>query len=470
MTVDGLALGDLPLAMRAWSGPRRRALGLCLAAPALCGLLAALITPPARALPAYADQTGQPCAACHVGGFGPQLTPFGREFKLGGYTLRTRDSIPLAAMVQSSFTHTARDQSPPPANFAGNDNVALDQASLFVAGGLGSHIGGFSQFTWDGVAHQFHWDNLDLRLVNSGRLLGADATYGLSFNNSPTVQDPWNTTPAWGFPYTASALPQVPAAAPLIDGALAQNVVGLTAYAWFNHHLYVEGGGYSSPAAGTLSWLGVDPTSPGAIHGLAPYARLAYQTDFAGGTVETGAFLLKAQIYPGRDSSSGFSDHYADVGLDASWQKALSKGDTVALNLRYAHEASNLEASCALGLFGNASTPDCARTTLDEVRGDISYYWHGKVGLTLNPFLITGSSNANLFAPTNRPDSNGIITQVDYTPWGAGNSPLGPLFNVRMGVQYTAYGRFNGAVRNYDGNGANASDNNTLRFFTWLAF
>jgi hypothetical protein len=30
-------------------------------------------------------QTGQPCSARHVGAFGPQLTPFGRAFKIGDY-------------------------------------------------------------------------------------------------------------------------------------------------------------------------------------------------------------------------------------------------------------------------------------------------------------------------------------------------------------------------------------------------
>jgi len=37
-------------------------------------------------------------------------------------------------------------------------------------------------------------------------------------------------------------------------------------------------------------------------------------------------------------------------------------------------------------------------------------------------------------------------------------------------VQYTAYGRFNGASKNYDGFGRNASDNNTLFIYTWLAY
>ena len=39
---------------------------------------------PARALPSFARQTGQPCGTCHTSF--PGLTPFGRRFKLLGYT------------------------------------------------------------------------------------------------------------------------------------------------------------------------------------------------------------------------------------------------------------------------------------------------------------------------------------------------------------------------------------------------
>jgi hypothetical protein len=53
--------------------------------------------------------------------------------------------------------------------------------------------------------------------------------------------------------------------------------------------------------------------------------------------------------------------------------------------------------------------------------------------------------------------------QLDYTLWPDSSSPLGPRFNARVGVQYTAYGRF-------DGRHSNASDNNALRLFTWIAF
>jgi hypothetical protein len=37
-------------------------------------------------------------------------------------------------------------------------------------------------------------------------------------------------------------------------------------------------------------------------------------------------------------------------------------------------------------------------------------------------------------------------------------------------LQYTNYTKFNGASSNYDGNGRNAKDNNTLFLNAWFAF
>ncbi len=443
-------------------------MALRLAAPAALCLGAIALTRPAAAIPSFADQTGMPCQACHVGGFGPQLTTFGREFKINGYTLRTKPfNVPLAAMVQGSFNHTRADQVPPPQYLAPNDNAVVDQASVFLGGGIGQHLGGMAQVTYDGVQHQWHWDNTDLRVVNQGHLFGKDATIGFDVNNNPTVQDPWNTTPAWGFPYTNVATAPLPGAAPIIDGALAQEVLGVSAYAWIDHHLYLEAGGYTTPAQGTLNWLGVDPIGLGDISGVAPYGRIGYQRDIGGGTAHIGALALWAAINPGRDRSTGLTDHYSDVGIDASYIRPTAGGDTLTIQARFTHESQNLEASCTLG----AVPVGCARTSLGELRGDIAYYWRGKLGLTLGAFTITGPANTFLYGgPLARPDSNGGTAQIDYTPWGAGHSPLGPLFNVRFGAQYIAYGQFNGSRINFDGNGANAADNNTFRLFTWIAF
>ena len=69
------------------------------------------------------------------------------------------------------------------------------------------------------------------------------------------------------------------------------------------------------------------------------------------------------------------------------------------------------------------------------------------------------------------PVASGQTTTPQYgTPFGGEGSPLGPRFNLRVGVQYTIYASFDGARRNYDGAGANASDHNTLRIFTWFAY
>ena len=54
---------------------------------ALCAAMFAalvLVSEPAQALPSFARQTGQPCGTCHTDY--PGLTPFGRLFKLNGYT------------------------------------------------------------------------------------------------------------------------------------------------------------------------------------------------------------------------------------------------------------------------------------------------------------------------------------------------------------------------------------------------
>lgn len=431
---------------------------------------------PAAAVPAFAEQTGRNCAACHVGGFGPQLTQFGREFKLGGYTLRMQKSIPLSAMAVASFVHTKRAQDEPPTEDAKrNNNLSFDEGSVFLAGGVGSHFGGFAQVTYSGADEAWAWDNLDLRAVNTGKIGGKDLVYGLSFNNNPTIQDAWNTLPGWGYPYTDSDYAPGPDAAPLISGGLGQATMGLTAYGWLDSKFYLEGGGYGTPARGTLDFLGVDPDDPGKIHGVAPYGRAAFQTGLGGGTFEVGAFALKASLFPGRDRSTGRSDHYTDLGLDASWIKPL-KSDTLTFNARYTHEKQSLDATCLLGMadgsIDEGPLSGCSNNKLNEVRADVSYYWHNVIGVTVSPFSISGSSNPSIYADsrTFKPDSSGVLFQIDGTPFGTKKSPLGPRFNMRVGAQYTLFGKFNGAHSNFDNSGRNASDNNTLRIFTWVAF
>ena len=420
----------------------------------------------ARAVPSFATQTGMPCASCHVGGFGPQLTPFGREFKMHGYTTRAGGfTMPISAMVVASYVRTQKDQDGPPApHYSANDNFTIDQVSSFLAGGYG-HLGAFIQTTYDGVARAFHWDNLDVRATTTLKVAGKDAVVGLSLNNAPTVQDAFNTLPAWGYPYTTSGLAPSPGAAPLI-GSLAQSTLGVTAYTWINSELYIEGGGYTSPGASFLTHAGVDPADPGNIDGIAPYVRIAFDKNWGQHNLELGAFAMRANIFPGHDESTGLTDRYTDVGVDASFQRFSAKNDVITVNGRYTHEDQRLDASQALGLAASNSQH------LQDLRVDASYYWRDKIGVTVGAFDTWGPPDQLLYAGNRlfKPASSGLLFQIDGTPFGAGNSPLGKRFNMRVGLQYTDYLSFDGSGRNYDGLGRNAADNNTLRVFTWIAY
>ena len=181
------------------------------------------VVPRAYAVPAFAQQTGQPCTACHIGSFGPQLTPFGRAFKIGGYTQTGGEGlaskISLSAMLLRSFTNTGSGQPGGAApHFGDNNNVAMDQISIFLAGRVTDYAGGFVQGTYSGVDRAFLLDNTDLRLTTPLSLDDTELRIGASLNNGPTVQDAFNSTPVWMFPFASSALAPTPTAQTLLGG------------------------------------------------------------------------------------------------------------------------------------------------------------------------------------------------------------------------------------------------------------
>src|SRR5207245_9068601 len=96
----------------------------------------------------------------------------------------------------------------------------------------------------------------------------------LSMNNTPPVQNVSNTTPAWGFPYGSSAVAPTPGAATFVDGTLAQQAAGLTAYTMWNDRVYAEFGAYRSAPLGIQRPL--DSTATGVMSGATPYWRLAF--------------------------------------------------------------------------------------------------------------------------------------------------------------------------------------------------
>src|SRR5271167_1629851 len=198
---------------------------------------------PAVALPLYARQTGQPCATCHTAFL--ELTPFGRRFKLGGYTLGGGDwnGPPFVVMLQPTFTNTQGAQPGGAApGFGVNNDFVMQQMSLFTGGAFTENSGAFIQGTWDGVTHNFSWDNTDIRFAKSINLNGHTLLWGVTTNNNPTVQDVWNTIPAWSFPYISSQLAPMPTAKTFVEQVYAQQVVGLSSYAFLDDLFYLEFG------------------------------------------------------------------------------------------------------------------------------------------------------------------------------------------------------------------------------------
>jgi hypothetical protein len=94
--------------------------------------------------------------------------------------------------------------------------------------------------------------------------------------------------------------------------------------------------------------------------------------------------------------------------------------------------------------------------TLPESRADIGCAWH------CHP-VEHSCTCVTQFC------SRGYVGLLEYVPFGKLGSFAAPWLNLRVGVQYTAYQRFNGGGANYDGFGRSASDNNTLFGFFWFA-
>ncbi|WP_417914220.1 cytochrome C [Candidatus Electronema sp. JM] len=441
-----------------------------------------LLSSRADAVPSFARQTGVSCAACHVTAFGPALTSFGRDFKMKGYTMSNgapQKLPPVSAMVLGSFSHTKADQDGGAApSFNDNDNVALDEVSLFYAGRITDKIGMFGQVTYDGVEHQgmndglehfgMSWDNVDVRFADTATIGKTDLVYGLSLNNSPTVQDLWNSTPIWGFPYVSSALSPTPAAAPILEGSFADQVVGLSAYAMFNNLLYAEAGAYKMLSTKWQRNFGVSSDAVAGespINGLAPYGRVMLQHDFGSHYASVGMIGMSAETEPGGDSSAG-TDRYTDIGWDATYQFNNNSANIFTANLSFIHEKQELDASHALGDASSSSN------SLDTFRANAGWVYQQTYALSGGPFIISGDSDSLVYADsrTGSPDSQGYIIQAEYIPFGKDASFSSSWKNLRLGLQYTYYSKFDGSSDNYDGSGRSAEDNNTLYAFAWLSF
>lgn len=393
-----------------------------------CTLFSGFFVNQAQAVPSFARQTGMACAACHT--VFPELNSFGRSFKLNGYTLTGIKQVeaqsssaasglqfnqipPLSMMLTVANTHTkAQDPS--------SQTSLPDELSFFFAGEISPHMGSFIQMTME-QGTGFSLDNTDIRYANHN----GNITYGVTLNNNPTVQDLWNSTPAWGYPFTHGA----DITAPVIADALAQNVAGIGGYADWGNGLYTEVSLYGD----TAPFDAPSGAAPGQvrIHNEAPYGRIAWGKELnSNNYLMVGAYgMHTALTEDGNDS--GPQDKYDDIAVDSQWEHQLAGNDMISVHASYTNEKQTLDLS-------SGGSP-----SLKSVRLDGTYHWGYRTTATLG-FAHNSGANGGY-------DDTAFTGQISYLPWQ----------NTKFSLQYVAYSKLGGST-------TNVSDNNTLLLHAWL--
>jgi hypothetical protein len=375
---------------------------------------------------------------------------------------------PIAAMVIGSFTHTQNNQDTPPTpSTHTNNNPLLQQASLFYGGQIYGNLGAFIQGTYDGASQHMFLDASDVRYVDTTKLLGFDVTYGVDVNNAPTVEDVWNTTPAFGFPFVSSTLaPQFVPPGTLIEGGLGNHVVGTGIYTFWNDMFYVDFTAYQNLSRQTLQALG-EPEVIGStsIDGVAPYWRAAFEYNIGEHSFEVGTYGIYANTLPGRIGGFGF-DQIMDVAFDAQYQ-FIGDPHNITARITNIRETQQLNSTFAQGGASNLYN------TLNSFKASIEYVYDHTYSLTAGYFNVSGSADVLLYGANsllNLPNGQGIIVDAAYLPFSKGGPSSYPWVNAKLGISYTSYLTLFAGTNNFDGAFHNAASNNTLLLYAWVAF
>ena len=449
--------------------PMRSAWRTGLFATILLGVL--LGWTPARAVPAFARQTGQNCVACHLGGQFPELTAYGRQFKLTGYTMGT-NHLPLSVMAVLGYSKTSNPAAggadPGGGPFYGEDNRAtLQGGSLFIAGRIANNLGMMGQLTYNAYSDSANGsyvghssiDNTEFRYADRFISGDNDLIVGAFVNNNPTMEDVWNSTPAWGYPYVVSSFAVTPPAAPVLAGGFAQQAAGLGGYADWNQTLYGEFALYGS-ARSTWSFLRAGDLTT-RFSKPAPYWRLTWSHNWGPSNLMVGTNGMIANLYNDPTTTASSTNKFRDIGVDAQYQYILDP-HAVSVHLSYIREKQYWGPDAVSG--GNNPTDTLKRFLLKG-----AYTYNATYGGSLAYVRGSGTPDLGEYGASGDPLAASANGSPNYTVWIPELYWI-PVQYVRVGMQYWRYTQFNGAGSNYTGMGRSAGDNNTVFLYVWAAY
>lgn len=428
----------------------------------------------ANAIPSFARQTGVSCSGCHT--VFPELTAFGRAFKLGGYTLGSAlddkqfpESLPLTAGLQVSDTSVkdGYNGANPAVDFPQSNKPIVQLLGLYYGGKIAGKVGAFAQYNYDGVEKKWAAEMVDVRYADSSTAgNNKELLYGVTVSNSPTTQDVWNSSAMWAFPHIAAAS-VMPAQASLLDMTLANQVGNVGLYGFYDNQFYAEIGFLRNGKNGIFEAMNLGTVLGTAIDGNAPHVRLAWENNWEQHSFMIGANAIDASIFPDATILSGPTNRFTDVLVDSQYQ--YDDGNRqFSVTASYDREKRNWDASFPAMTASNPSD------NLDTFKLN-AHYWHQrKIGGGLGFFDYRGDTDVMKYGmgggmpdamgnASGSPDTRGWIAEANWLP-------LEDRQNVKLGLRYTAYTRFNGASTNYNGAGRNASDNNSLFAYVWILY
>ena len=124
----------------------------------------------ALAVPSMSRQTGYPCSQCHVGY--PELTNFGRQFKLGAYSMTSDkwdaksalERLPVSAGLQVSRTSTSDINAGGTStdDFPEDRKVLLQTEAIYYGGRITENSGALIQYNYSGLEKKWGMEMFEI--------------------------------------------------------------------------------------------------------------------------------------------------------------------------------------------------------------------------------------------------------------------------------------------------------------------